>query len=93
MERSFARSLIPDGDFVEIFIRCPLEVCEARDPKGLYQKARNGLIKNFTGIDSPYEAPEKPEIALDSASLSTQDCADVIIKYLLTKGVIRPWII
>jgi adenylyl-sulfate kinase len=87
-ERELARSLIPPDNFHEIFVSCPMEVCETRDPKGLYQKARRGLIPNFTGIDSPYEAPEKPEIFLDSAAMSAQQCAETVITYLLGKGII-----
>ena len=65
-ERRMARELLQDGEFIEVFVDTPLEVCEARDPKGLYRKARAGLISNFTGIDSLYEAPEKPELKLDT---------------------------
>lgn len=88
-ERAFARALIPAGHFIEIYINCPLEVCESRDPKGLYQKARRGLIPSFTGIDSPYEAPQNPELILDSAHLSTQACVDSVIQYLLNTGIIK----
>ena len=68
--------------FIEILIDCPLEVCEQRDPKGIYKKARNGEIKNFTGIDSPYEKPENPEIAVSTHLNSLDECVDEIIKYL-----------
>jgi adenylyl-sulfate kinase len=88
-ERAFARSLIPSGDFIEVFVRCPLEVCEARDVKGLYKKARSGLIPNFTGIDSPYEAPETPELILESAAMSAQQCVDSTIQLLISKGIIK----
>ena len=77
-----------DGDFVEIFVDAPLEVCEARDPKGLYQKARAGEIKGFTGIDDPYEAPEKPELVLDAGSKSPETLADEVIAHLKSTGKI-----
>ncbi|MFP4524521.1 MAG: adenylyl-sulfate kinase [Candidatus Woesearchaeota archaeon] len=73
-DRDFARSLIGD-DFVEVYVKCPLEECERRDPKGLYAKARKGEIKSFTGLDAPYEEPEKPEILIDS---SKQDIQTII---------------
>ncbi len=88
-ERALARSLIPASYFIEIFVRCPLEVCEARDPKGLYQKARKGLIPNFTGIDSAYEAPDNPELILDSTADSVLHCADSVIKFLLGRQIIK----
>jgi adenylylsulfate kinase len=88
-DRAFARSLIPDPYFIEIFVCCPLEVCEERDPKGLYRKARIGLIPNFTGIDSPYEAPENPELVLDSAAANTQNCTDIVIKFLLGRQIVK----
>ncbi|CAK0751422.1 adenylyl-sulfate kinase [Gammaproteobacteria bacterium] len=74
--------------FLEIHPATPIEVCEQRDPKGLYKKARAGLLKNFTGIDDPYEVPENPEIVLDSAQLSPPDCALLIIQELERRGVI-----
>lgn len=88
-DRAFVRSLLPPDRFIEVYVRCPLEVCEMRDPKGLYKKARNGLIPHFTGIDSPYEAPEAPEIVLDSASTSLQDCTGTVLDYLVKKQIIR----
>ncbi|GAA3650385.1 adenylyl-sulfate kinase [Asaccharospora irregularis] len=69
-------------DFIEVFIDCPLEVCEQRDPKGIYKKARNGEIKNFTGIDSPYENPENPEITVSTYLNNLDECVDKIIEYL-----------
>ena len=68
VDRDRVRASLPDGDFVEIFVDAPIEVCEARDPKGLYKKARAGELKGFTGIDDPYEAPVKPELVLDAAA-------------------------
>ena len=75
-DRDMVRALIPDGGFMEVFVNCPLEVCEQRDVKGLYRKARAGLIPQFTGIDSPYEAPESPELVLDTAATSLEACTE-----------------
>ena len=85
-DRDYCRSLLAAGEFVEIFIDTPLAVCEQRDPKGLYQKARQGEIKEFTGIDSPYEAPVNPEIHLPTAELSPQQAAENLYQLLLAKG-------
>ena len=87
-ERSMARSLVEEGEFVEVFVDTPLEVAEQRDVKGLYKKARRGELKNFTGIDSPYEAPEEPEIRLDTTRLSLEAAADAVITTLRLRGVI-----
>jgi adenylylsulfate kinase len=73
---------------VEIFVDAPIEVCEARDPKGLYKKARAGELKGFTGIDDPYEAPTKPEMVLDAAKKSAEELADEVIAYLQSTGKI-----
>ena len=78
-QREFARSLFATEEFFEIFIDTPLSVCETRDPKGLYKKARSGQLKDFTGLDSPYEAPLAPEISLDASSLTLNDCVEVIL--------------
>ena len=76
-----------NGDFVEIYVDAPIEVCEARDPKGLYKKARAGEIRGFTGIDDPYEVPENPELVLDgSSNKSAEALADEVIEYLKTSG-------
>ena len=85
-ERQMARDLMDDGEFVEVFVDTPLEVCEARDPKGLYKKARAGQLKNFTGIDSDYEPPERPEIVLKSAEHEPDALADQIIAALGLNG-------
>ena len=82
-ERELARSLTPEGEFIEVFIDTPLDVAEARDVKGLYKKARSGALKNFTGIDSPYEAPENPEIRIDTKSISPEDAAEMIVAKVL----------
>jgi len=81
-ERQMARAMLAEGEFVEIHIDTPLTVAETRDPKGLYKKARRGDLKNFTGIDSPYEAPERPEIRIDTTSVSPEEAAEVIVAYL-----------
>ncbi|WP_281170177.1 adenylyl-sulfate kinase [Carboxydothermus ferrireducens] len=81
-DRDKVRSLLPEGKFIEVFVDCPLEVCEARDVKGLYQKAREGKIPEFTGITSPYEPPVKPEITLKTAEQSLEECVDIILTYL-----------
>ena len=88
-ERRMARDLLEDGEFVEVYISTPLEVCEKRDVKGLYAKARRGEIKNFTGIDSAYEAPEHAEISLDTSEIEAADAADRIVGYLQYKGYLE----
>jgi bifunctional enzyme CysN/CysC len=87
-ERHMARALFKDGEFIEIYVDTPLSIAEQRDPKGLYKKARRGEIKNFTGIDSPYEEPEAPEIRIDTSSLSVEDAADRVLATLQRTGVI-----
>ncbi|MFM8376810.1 MAG: adenylyl-sulfate kinase, partial [Phenylobacterium sp.] len=81
-ERALARGLMPEGDFVEVFVDTPLEVAEQRDVKGLYAKARAGELKNFTGIDSPYEPPEAPEIRIDTTRLQATEAAETITAWL-----------
>ena len=81
-ERQMARSLMPEGEFIEIFMDTPLDIAEQRDPKGLYKKARRGELKNFTGIDSPYEIPEAPEIRLDTGSHTPEELAAEILDFL-----------
>ncbi|MEZ5921471.1 MAG: adenylyl-sulfate kinase [Parvularculaceae bacterium] len=85
-ERRMARELVQDGEFLEVFISTPLAVCEKRDVKGLYAKARRGEIKNFTGIDSDYEAPEKAELTLDTSEVSAPDAAAAIVEHLSKNG-------
>ena len=82
-EREMVRKMLPEGEFIEIFVDTPLEVAEARDVKGLYKKARSGALKNFTGIDSPYEAPENPEIRVNTVEMTVQEAAEHIIKQIL----------
>ena len=85
-ERQMVRGLLEPGEFVEVFVDASLELCASRDPKGLYKKAQAGEIKNFTGFDSPYEAPENPEITIDSANVSAEQAADRIMEYLDANG-------
>ncbi|MGD9970973.1 MAG: adenylyl-sulfate kinase [Sulfuricurvum sp.] len=85
-DRAIVRDLVKEGEFVEVFIDTPLEICEQRDPKGLYQKARNGEIPAFTGISSPYESPLNPEIHIPTARQSVEESVNVIIDYLQKKG-------
>jgi len=87
-DRDRVRTSLSDGDFIEIFVDAPLEVCEKRDPKGLYQKARAGQLKGFTGIDDPYEAPLSPELVLDAGSKQAEALANEVIAYLRTSGKI-----
>jgi bifunctional enzyme CysN/CysC len=82
-ERELVRSMLPDGEFFEVYIDTPLAEAERRDVKGLYRKARAGELKNFTGIDSPYEAPEAPDIRIDTALISPEQAADMIVERLI----------
>lgn len=88
-DRQIARSLVKYDEFIEVFIDTPLEVCEQRDPKGLYKKARDGAIKNFTGISSPYEAPEDPQIHIKTDEHSIEECVDIVINYLIKFGYVK----
>ena len=87
-DRDNARELLDEGRFVEIFVDCPLEVCEGRDTKGLYKKARAGEIKEFTGISAPYEAPDQPELTVNTSDLSLEECTGRVIVLLESKGLI-----
>ncbi len=87
-DRRRVRERVGKGDFLEIYCRCPLEVCEKRDVKGLYRKARAGEIKEFTGISSPYEPPENPELVVDTANLPIETCVDQVIELLEQRGII-----
>jgi len=89
-DRERVRRLLGDGRFIEIYVNCPLEVCERRDPKGMYAKARRGEIPEFTGISAPYEPPENPEIELRTDSMSVEECAERVVEYLEREGIIRP---
>lgn len=81
-DRALVRQLVNNTEFIEVYVKCPLEVCEQRDVKGLYKRARAGDIKHFTGIDSPYEEPEAPEIVVDTASMSLDQSVDHILAHL-----------
>ena len=89
-DRRGARELGKGDEFVEIFVDCPIEVCEQRDPKGVYRKAREGLIKEFTGISAPYEAPENPEIHLRTDRMPIEECVGSIMDYLFEHQYINP---
>jgi bifunctional enzyme CysN/CysC len=89
-ERRMARALLGPDEFIEIFVDTPLSVAEARDPKGLYKKARRGELKNFTGIDSPYEVPENPELRLDTTLTSAEAAAELVLTFLDARGIFRP---
>ena len=83
-----ARRLLAENEFIEIFVDAPLAIAEQRDPKGLYKKARRGELKNFTGIDSPYEAPEHPEIRIDTMQRTIDEAADAVIAALRERGML-----
>jgi bifunctional enzyme CysN/CysC len=86
-ERQMVRDMMAPGEFIEVFVDIPLSVAEERDVKGLYAEARSGELKNFTGIDSPYEAPETPEIHIDTTTMSIDDAAEQIVKQLLNSTI------
>ena len=87
-EREMARKLVPHGEFLEIYCHCPLEVCEQRDVKGLYKRARAGEISDFTGISSPYEEPIKPELVVETGTNPIEECVDMIINLLIDRGIL-----
>ena len=86
--RDFARSIQGENDFIEVYVKVPLEVAEERDPKGLYKKARSGEIPSFTGISAPYEEPLSPELVMETAEYSPEECAEMVIDVLREKGII-----
>jgi adenylylsulfate kinase len=88
-DRNLARQLLPQGDFIEIYCKASLKTCELRDVKGLYKRARAGEIKNYTGIDSPYEAPDNPELAIDTDSESLEESIARVIDFLKFKEIIN----
>lgn len=88
-DRSSARAKLETGEFIEVYIDTPIDICEQRDPKGLYKKARAGEIKDFTGIDSTYDVPENPEIHVKTAEKSIQECAEQIVNHLVEQGFIN----
>ena len=87
-ERRMARELFQDGEFVEVYVETPIEICGARDPKGLYRKARAGLISHFTGIDSDYEVPEHPELAINTSNTTAEALADLLLAELRRRHVV-----
>jgi bifunctional enzyme CysN/CysC len=87
-EREMARQLVGPDEFIEVFVDTPLETCEERDPKGLYKKARRGELRNFTGLDSPYEPPSNPDLILNAVNNSASDLADCIIHFMRQRGVL-----
>jgi adenylylsulfate kinase len=89
-DRKLVRELLPAGEFIEIYVDASLETCEKRDPKGLYKKARAENLPNFTGISAPYEAPEKPELVLDSNRKEVDELANEVITYLEKNGYLKP---
>ncbi|GAD02774.1 adenylyl-sulfate kinase [Agarivorans albus] len=88
-DRSLVRNQLDDGEFFEVFIDTPLEVCEQRDPKGLYKKARSGEIKNFTGISSAYEAPEEADVHVETDGKSVEQCAEFVVNALIDAGIVK----
>jgi bifunctional enzyme CysN/CysC len=88
-ERQAIRDLVGEGNFVEIFVNTPLEVCEDRDVKGLYAKARRGELKNFTGIDSEYQDPETPDIDLKTTEITAEQAAERVVQYLQERGYLH----
>ncbi len=87
-DRAIVRNLVGVDEFVEIYVKCPLGICEQRDVKGLYKKARQGTVKQFTGIDDPYEEPENPEIVIETDKTDIEDCIEEILKFLETGRLI-----
>ena len=84
-DRQIVRNLLERDEFIEVYVKCPVEICESRDVKGLYKKARDGQIKEFTGLDSPYEEPENPEITVDTGKLSIEESVNFIYDYINSK--------
>jgi adenylylsulfate kinase len=87
-DRDFVRNRVGKGHFIEVYCYCPIEICESRDVKGLYKRARAGEIREFTGISSPYEEPENPELLLNTGTTPLNDCADAILELLVQRTVI-----
>ena len=86
-DREFVRRLVGDADFLEIYCRCPVEICEQRDVKGLYKRARRGEIKEFTGISAPYEEPQSPDLVVDTASMPLDRCVEAVLELLTQRRV------
>jgi len=88
-ERDSVRQLMSKDEYLEIYVKCSIDICEQRDVKGLYKKARNGEIKKFTGIDSPYEEPDNPDITVDTTIMTTEECVNSILNYMIENNFIR----
>lgn len=88
-DRDNARKLLKEGEFIEVYVKCPIDVCEQRDTKGLYKKARAGEVKEFTGISAPYEEPLNPELTIDTSKLSLEESTRAILNYLEEKGYVK----
>ena len=88
-DRQIVRDILPEGEFVEVFVDASLDTCQQRDPKGLYEKALRGEIKQFTGIDSPYEAPENPEVRIDANAKSVAEAVNQLLAYLDSSGALK----
>ncbi len=87
-DRAKVRGLVPHGDFLEVYCHCPLDICEQRDVKGLYRRARAGEIKDFTGISSPYETPENPELVVNTSRYNLEECVDQVLSLLRERTII-----
>lgn len=87
-DRDRARALLEPGEFIEVYVRCPVEVCARRDPKGLYRRARRGELAEFTGVSAPYEEPLRPELVLDSDRCPPEECAARVVDYLRQRGIV-----
>jgi adenylylsulfate kinase len=88
-DRQIVRDILPEGQFVEVFVDAPLDICRVRDPKGLYARAERGEIKQFTGIDSPYEPPENPEVHIDASRLGVTESVNLLLDFLHENGVLK----
>jgi adenylylsulfate kinase len=88
-DRDAVRRLLNDGEFIEVYVKCPLDVCEERDTKGLYKKARAGGVKGFTGISAPYEEPLNPELTIDSSKLTVEESTRAVLNYVEEKGYVK----
>lgn len=87
-DRAQVREILEGNEFLEVYVECPLEECEKRDPKGLYKKVRSGEIRDFTGIDSPYESPANPEVTINTSTQSVEECVQTVIEYLSNRKFI-----
>ena len=88
-DRERIRKLLQEGQYIEIFLKCPFSECERRDPKGIYKKAKSGEIQHFTGFSAPYEEPETPEIILETDKMTIDECVEIILNYLTENGYIK----